>query len=132
MADLKFVHVGLGDVVCANHVIAVIQYGTETGRKYRQYSRRAHKYIDVTHGKKIKSYLILDDGTVIASHITVSTLQRRLTALPSTDTGIDDYMPPENPYEEEDDGDEEEAAVEETDDDEDDDDEGEDDEGLSE
>ena len=27
MADLKFVHVGLGDVVCANHVIAVIQYG---------------------------------------------------------------------------------------------------------
>lgn len=50
---------------------------------------------------------------------------------PSTDTGIDDYMPPENPYEEEDDDDdEEEEAVEEMDDD--DDDEGEDDEGLSE
>ncbi len=131
MADLKFVHVGLGDVVCANHVIAVIQYGTETGRKYRQYSRRAHKYIDATHGKKIKAYLILDEGTVMASHISVATLQRRLTSLPSTDTGIDDYMPPENPYEEEDDDDdEEEEAVEEMDDD--DDDEGEDDEGLSE
>lgn len=128
MADLKFVHVGLGDVVCANHVIAVIQYGTETGRKYRQYSRRAHKYIDATHGKKIKSYLILDEGTVMASHISVATLQRRLTSLPSTDTGIDDYMPPENPYEEDDDDDEEEEAVEEMDDE----DEGEDDEGLSE
>lgn len=128
MADLKFVHVGLGDVVCANHVIAVIQYGTETGRKYRQYSRRAHKYIDATHGKKIKSYLILDEGTVMASHISVATLQRRLTSLPSTDTGIDDYMPPENPYEEEDDDDDEEEAVEEMEDE----DEGEDDEGLSE
>ena len=128
MADLKFVHVGLGDVVCANHVIAVIQYGTETGRKYRQYSRRAHKYIDATHGKKIKAYLILDEGTVMASHISVATLQRRLTSLPSTDTGIDDYIPTENPYEEEDDDEEEEEAIEETDDD----DEGEDDEGLSE
>lgn len=118
-------------MVCANHVIAVIQYGTETGRKYRQYSRRAHKYIDATHGKKIKSYLILDEGTVMASHISVATLQRRLTSLPSTDTGIDDYMPPENPYEEEDDDDdEEEEAVEEMDDE--DEDEGEDDEGLSE
>ena len=64
----------------------------------------------------------------MASHISVATLQRRLTSLPSTDTGIDDYMPPENPYEEEDDDDdEEEEAVEEMDDE--DEDEGEDDEG---
>lgn len=97
MAEIRFAHVGLGDCVCVNHVLAVIQNGSATAKRYQDNAKKLKKYIDATHGKTIKSFLLLDEGTVIASHISVSTLQRRLSFGGGSDTGVE-REPPVAPY----------------------------------
>lgn len=97
MAEIRFAHIGMGDCVCVNHVIAMIQYGSATAKRYQANAKRVRKYIDATHGKTIKSFLILDDGTVIASHIKPLTLQQRFMFPPAFDTGVD-KTPPPTPY----------------------------------
>ena len=89
MAEIRFAHVGLGDAVCVNHVLAIIQNGSVTAKRYQDNAKKIKKYVDATHGKTIKSFLLLDEGTVIASHISVSTLQKRMSYGGSTDTGLD-------------------------------------------
>lgn len=98
MAEIRFAHVGMGDCVCVNHVLAIIQNGSATSKRYQDNAKKCKKYIDATHGKTIKSFLLLDEGTVIASHIRPLTLQQRLTFPDiTTDTGVE-RTPPARPY----------------------------------
>ena len=97
MAEIRFAHIGMGDAVCVNHVLALIQGGSVTAKRYQENAKKIKKYIDATHGKTIKSFILLDEGTVIASHISVSTLQKRMNFGCSTDTGVDSAVP-EAPY----------------------------------
>lgn len=97
MAEIRFAHIGMGDAVCVNHVLALIQGGSVTAKRYQENAKKIKKYIDATHGKTIKSFILLDEGTVIASHISVSTLQKRMNFGCSTDTGVDSAVP-ESPY----------------------------------
>lgn len=112
MAEIRFAHIGLGDAVCVNHVLAIIQNGTVTAKRYQDNAKKIKKYIDATHGKTIKSFILLDEGTVIASHISVSTLQKRMNFGCSTDTGLMN-PPPEFPYGTPEDDDDNEDEVEE-------------------
>ncbi len=105
MAEIRFAHVGLGDCVCVNHVLAIIQNGSATAKRYQDNAKKLKKYIDATHGKTIKSFLLLDEGTVIASHIRVATLQQRLSYGGVSDTGVE-RTPPVVPYGSADDDDE--------------------------
>ena len=97
MAEIRFAHIGMGDAVCVNHVLAIIQGGSVTAKRYQENAKKIKKYIDATHGKTIKSFILLDEGTVIASHISVATLQKRMNFGCSTDTGVDSAVP-EAPY----------------------------------
>ncbi len=98
MAEIRFAHVGLGDCVCVNHILAIIQSGSTTARRYQANARHIKKYVDACHGKAIKSFLLLDDGTVVASHIKPLTLMQRLTfPRTTTSTGVE-RTPPETPY----------------------------------
>lgn len=97
MAEIRFAHIGMGDAVCVNHVLALIQGGSVTAKRYQENAKKIKKYIDATHGKTIKSFILLDEGTVIASHISVATLQKRMNFGCSTDAGVDSAVP-EAPY----------------------------------
>ena len=49
MAEIRFAHVGLGDCVCVNHVLAIIQNGSATAKRYQDNAKKLKKYIDATH-----------------------------------------------------------------------------------
>lgn len=98
MAEIRFASVGMGDMVCVNHILAIIQNGSATAKRYQDNAKKCRKYIDATHGKTIKSFVLLDEGTVIASHIRPMTLQQRFTFPDvTTDTGVE-REPPVKPY----------------------------------
>lgn len=83
--EVRFVHVGLGHIVQANRVLAVIKPSGQCGRRYSRNAKEAGKYIDCTVGKGLKSLLLLDDGSVMGSLITTKTLLRRLNAVEQSD-----------------------------------------------
>lgn len=81
MTEIRFANVGFGDCVCVNRVLAVIQNGSTIAKRYQTNAKKMHKYVDATHGRSIRSFLLLDEGTVVASHVTPATLQRRLSSM---------------------------------------------------
>ena len=87
--DVRFVHVGMGHLVQAGRVLAVIKPSGTCGRRYSRLARENGKFIDATIGKGLKSLLLLDDGSVMGSMITTKTLLKRLNAVESSDD-IDD------------------------------------------
>lgn len=75
---MRFTHIGLGDWVSTPRVVALIQPGTTTGRRHIRKAKQLCRYLDCAHGRGIKCYVLMDDDTVIASHITAATIASRL------------------------------------------------------
>lgn len=82
--DLKFVHVGMGNIVCANRVLCIIRPGTECAKRMLKSAKQSGAYIDACLARPMKSLLLLDDGGVIGSAITTKTLMKRFN-------GTEDY-----------------------------------------
>lgn len=79
MTQQKFSHIGMGHLVCANRVLAVINPHSACGRRYSRNAKEVGKYIDATMGKTLKSLQLIDDGSVIGATITSRTLQKRFS-----------------------------------------------------
>lgn len=83
--EVRFVHAGLGHLVQAGRVLAVIKPSGTCGRRYSRMAREEGRFIDATMGKGLKALLLLDDGSVMGSMITTKTLLKRLNAVESSD-----------------------------------------------
>lgn len=94
---IQFTHVGLNNMVCANRILAIIPPGTVTANRYKRNAKEIKKFIDATYGKTIESYLLMDEGTVVASHISVKTLVKRLSNPVWTNQQVEEYDPNMNP-----------------------------------
>ena len=73
-----FASVGMGNVVCANRVLCIITPRSVTAKTLVKNAKAAGTIIDCTMAKTIKSVILLDNGSVMLSHITPATLRYRL------------------------------------------------------
>lgn len=110
--DLRFVHIGMGNIVQANAVLAMIHPRTQNGKRWMKNAKDKKIYIDCCLGRKAKALLILEDGRIIGSAIKPKTLAKRFNGENAPDE-LDKYDDIED-----DDGDFDEEAVEEVVDDE--------------
>lgn len=77
MAELRFGHVGMGNMVQVARVVAIINPHTATARRYVELARKRGTYIDCSTGRVIKAFLLLDEGSVMASCVKPATLVKR-------------------------------------------------------
>lgn len=89
ITELRFFHAGMGNYVCANRVVSMINPFTACGRRILKTAKQSGTYLDCCHQRPMKTLLILDDGGVMGSCITAKTLARRANK-----------EEPENPFEE--------------------------------
>lgn len=87
--ELKFIHIGMGNMVCANRVIAMIRPDSQAGRRYLDEAKKKKKYIDARFGHALKTILILEDGSVMGSAITAKTLVKRANAKPESNIALE-------------------------------------------
>lgn len=59
---LKFIHIGFGNMLCANKVTGIMPLGSATAKRLIKESKENRQYVDMTSGHAAKSYLLLDDG----------------------------------------------------------------------
>lgn len=78
MSPLKFIHVGMGNIACANRIISIIKPDTACGKRYMKNAKTNGSYIDATLNRTVKSLVLLDDGSVMGSAISTMTLLKRL------------------------------------------------------
>lgn len=88
--EVRFVHVGLGHLVQAGRVLAVIKPNSCCGRRYSRSAKESGRFIDTTMGKGLKALLLLDDGSVMGSMITTKTLLKRLNGAEPSDEIVED------------------------------------------
>ena len=79
--EIRFTHIGKGNMVQANRVMAVIRPYTSNGKRIMRQARDSGKFLDATLGNGIKSLILMDDGTVVASLISTMTIGKRLNTV---------------------------------------------------
>lgn len=95
MATAQFAHIGLNHVVQTSRVLCIVNPRTATSKRYLERAKERGQYIDASLGRKVRSMLILDDETVIASCIKSLTLMKRFSLTPDqlpNDAVEDDAM----------------------------------------
>ncbi|HPQ41066.1 MAG TPA: DUF370 domain-containing protein [bacterium] len=75
---MKMVNVGFNNFVSAERIIAVLNPESAPMKRLREDARQANALVDVTQGRRTRSILLLDTGTVILSGIQEETLVHRL------------------------------------------------------
>lgn len=77
-SQLRFVSLGFDHVVCANRVWAVVQPNRAQSKRLMARAKSEGTYLDWTCTKKMKALVLLDNGYVIGSPFSVSTIYGRL------------------------------------------------------
>ena len=85
-STLRFCHVGYGYIICANRVVAVFPPGAEPTKRMMRNAKTNGIFIDMTRGNETKSYLLMEDGSVISVGFNPLTIQKRLNEDPSART----------------------------------------------
>ncbi len=73
----KLLHVGFGNMVVAERVVALISPDSAPIRRLKDEAREAGRLVDVTQGRKTRSILIMDSRHVILSAIQPETITAR-------------------------------------------------------
>lgn len=80
MTPLRFVSIGMDHLAQANRIIAVFSPHTTTGKRYIAAAKKTGLFVDASVGRKTRSLILMDDGTVLFSAVSAPTLLNRLNS----------------------------------------------------
>jgi len=76
----ELIHVGFGNIVAINRVLAMTPPTSAPTKRLVQESRSKGLVIDMTNGRRTKAVLILDSGHIALAALSPETIAGRLTA----------------------------------------------------
>ena len=78
----RLVHIGFGNMVASDRVVAIINPSSAPLRRLREEARDAGLLVDATQGRKTRSVLIMDSRHVVTSAIQPETIASRFDDSP--------------------------------------------------
>ena len=75
--NYKLVHVGFGNMVVADRIVAIISPSSAPIKRLKEEAREAGLLVDVTQGRKTRAILVMDSKHVIMSAIQPETITSR-------------------------------------------------------
>ncbi len=76
----EFVHVGFGNLLAFNRIVAVLACDQEPAKRLVREAREKGLLLDTTHARKMKAVLIMDTGHVAVVAIAPETINSRLSS----------------------------------------------------
>lgn len=76
--SVELVHVGFGNILAMNRVIAIASPGSAPTKRAVQEGRNRGMLIDVTNGRRTKAVVFTDSGHVILAALAPETISGRL------------------------------------------------------
>ncbi len=73
----RIIHVGFGNTVAADRVIAVVAPGYMPLKRLLKNAEESMKVVDASHGKKVRSLIFMDSGHVVLSTLDPKTIAYR-------------------------------------------------------
>ena len=75
---MRFINIGFGNLVAAGRLVAVVAPESAPIKRIVQDMREQGKLIDASYGRRTRSVLIMDNGSVILSALTTEALNARI------------------------------------------------------
>jgi regulator of extracellular matrix RemA (YlzA/DUF370 family) len=75
--NYRLVHIGFGNMVVADRVVAIINPSSAPIKRMRDEAREAGLLVDATQGRKTRAVLVMDSKHVIISAIQPETISAR-------------------------------------------------------
>ena len=76
--NLELLHVGFGGVVAANRILAIASPESSPIKRLIRTANEQGVMINMTHGRKTKSVIVLDSGHVVLAALQPETITNRL------------------------------------------------------
>ena len=82
--DTELVHIGFGNVLAINRVVAIVSPSSAPIKRLIQESKSAGRVIDITSGRRTKAVLVMDTANIVLAAIAPDTIARRVNSERST------------------------------------------------
>ena len=77
----ELVHVGFGNVIAVNRVIALLSINQQPIKRLIREAREKDRLIDATHGRKAKTAVLFETGHIMLAAVTAETIAHRLASV---------------------------------------------------
>ena len=77
---IELVHIGFGNIVAMNRVIAIASPNSAPIKRAIQEGRNKELLIDMTNGRRTKAVIVTDSGHIILAALAPETISGRLQA----------------------------------------------------
>lgn len=77
---MKIINIGFGNIVNAEHVVAVVSPESAPVKRLIQDARDRGKLIDATYGRRTRAAIITDSDHVVTSSLQPDTIAHRIDA----------------------------------------------------
>ena len=78
--DIELVHIGFGNILAMNRVIAIVSPNSAPTKRAVQEGRNLGHLIDMTSGRRTKSVIFTDSGHIVLAALAPETIAGRLQA----------------------------------------------------
>lgn len=75
--EYRLIHIGFGNVVMAERVIAIIHADSAPAKKLKEEAKMKGRLVDATQGRRTRALIVTDSGYVVLSAILPETIARR-------------------------------------------------------
>ena len=86
---MSVINVGFGNYVSRARIVAVISPDSSPIKRAIQEARKEGNLIDATQGRRTKSVLFIDDGSLVVSGLGTETLAKRIDSVLPEDLDAD-------------------------------------------
>lgn len=76
--DVNIINIGLGNIVLANKIVAVVSPESAPIKRLVQENRESGMLIDATYGRRTRAVIVSESGHIILSPVQPETIARRL------------------------------------------------------
>ena len=76
--DIELVHIGFGNILAMNRVIAMASPNSAPTKRTIQEGRKNQQLIDMTNGRRTKAVIFIDSGHIILAALAPETITGRL------------------------------------------------------
>ncbi len=77
----SLLHVGFRSTVVADRVVAILLPGSSPMRRLKEEAKEERRLLDVTHGRKTRSIIVMDSNHIVLSAIQAETISQRYEML---------------------------------------------------
>ncbi len=79
--EQNLLNVGFGNMVKADRVVAIAAPNSSPMKRLKDEAREVRRLIDVTHGRKTRSLIVMDSNHIVLSAIQTETISQRYAML---------------------------------------------------